>query len=134
MKKLATALSLTLITNIALCQINLTTLDPGSSRPIHGKSQTVTKSESDRPVVRLPAKPKLLRSNPYRFTAIRFLESDPWATPDDEDMAMGRNRNTVVKVRNWDPELDISDYARTRLWLARQLAIKKYLETHSTAV
>jgi hypothetical protein len=131
MKKLATALSLTLITNIALCQINLTTLDPGSSKPIHGKNRTVIKSESVRPVVRLPAKPKLLRSNPHRFTAIRLADSDPWVTPDDEMLAPAQRRYRYPDSQQDD---QVSDYVALRLWLARQLAIQKYLETHASTV
>ena len=131
MKKLATALSLTLITNIALCQINLTTLDRGSSKPIHGKNRIVIKSESVRPVVRLPAKPKLLRSNPHRFTAIRLADSDPWVTPDDEMLAPAQRRYRYPDLQQDD---QVSDYVAMRLWLARQLAIQKYLETHSSTV
>lgn len=134
MKKTATALLLILITNIALLQNSWSQVDPGSHRVSPGKSQIAIKSELVRPVVKLPPKPKLLRSNPYRFTAIRFTDADPWAVPDDEDITLDRNRIAVVKSRNWDPDLDISNYAKTRLWLARQLALKKYLETHGSAV
>lgn len=134
MKKLATALLLILMSNHILSQNIWNPPDHGSSKAIHGKSRTATKSELARPVVKLPPKLKLLRSNPHRFTAIRLADSDPWFTPDDEDMAVSRNRITVIKSRNWDQDLDISDYAKARLWLARQLALKKYLETHGSAV
>ena len=131
MKKTATALLLILITNIALLQNSWSQVDPGSHRVSPGKSQIAIKSELVRPVVRLPPKPKLLRSNPYRFTAIRLGEADPWAVPDDEDITLDRPRMTVVKQRVWDPDLDISDYAKGRLAIARALALAKHREKWS---
>lgn len=132
MKKLVTATALALIIlNTGLAHQTQPVQKIGLSKPTHGKSPTAIKSELVRPVVRLPPKPKLLRSNPHRFTAIRLGEADPWAVPDDEDITLDRPRIGVVKQRAWDPDLDISDYAKGRLAIARALALAKYREKWS---
>jgi hypothetical protein len=48
----------------------------------------------------------------------------------DDEVTFGRNRKAedFGKVVHEDPEL--SDYVKFRLWLARQLAMKKYKEVH----
>ena len=76
-------------------------------------------------------KAKLLRSNPHRFTAINFAGVNPWDAIDDEDILPQRR----YRFR-FDPEDDheITDYVRFRLWLARKLAIQKYLETRHNLV
>ena len=132
MKKLATATALTLIIlNTGIAHQMQPAQNLGSPKLIHTKNRTVTKNESVRPVVRLPAKPKLLRSNPHRFTAIRLADSDPWVTPDDEMLAPAQRRYRYPDLQQDD---QVSDYVAMRLWLARQLAIQKYLETHSSTV
>jgi len=73
---------------------------------------------------RIP-KPKLLRSNPHRFSAIRVTGADPADVVDDEDLIIGRRRDFKL-----DPaqDQDISDYAKTRLLIARVRALEKYRE------
>jgi hypothetical protein len=46
----------------------------------------------------------------------------------DDEVTFGRNRRSAEfgKVVNDD---ELSDYVKFRLWLARQLALKKYQET-----
>ena len=132
MNKLATATALTLIIlNTGLHSQAQPVQNPGLPKPMIGKIQTVTKNELVRPVVRLPAKPKLLRSNPHRFTAIRLADSDPWVTPDDEMLAPAQRRYRYPDLQQDD---QVSDYVALRLWLARQMAIQKYLETHASTV
>ena len=85
------------------------------------KSQT--KASVTKPIV-VP-KVKLFRSNPYRLTSIRIHDADPADTPDDEYLcsATARRPKLVHEV-----EEDISDYAKTRLMIARELAMKRYRE------
>lgn len=130
MKKLATATALTLIIlNTGLAHQPQAAQNPGSPKPMIGKSRTVTKKESVLRDVRLPPKPKLLRSNPYRFAAIRLTDADPWAVPDDEDMITDRHRVRVVREFDWDA--DVSDEVAVRLAVARARALAKYRETWS---
>ncbi len=75
-------------------------------------------------------KPKLLRSNPHRFTAIKLAGADPVDTVDDEDLYALWRRQWVPK---FEPDFDsddeeLSDYVKTRLLIARLLAMKKYQE------
>lgn len=80
------------------------------------------------PVVK---KPKLLRSNPHRFTAIRLANMNPADVIDDEDIIpQARHRSKL------EEEIDdkVSDYVATRLYIARILALRKYLETHDNSV
>lgn len=103
--------------------------NPGFHKVTTSKIQTATKKESGRPVVRLPPKVKLLRSNPHRFIAIRFQDVDPADAPDDEGLALQRQRRLeIITDREWDPDLDISDHAKLRLAIARALALAKYRE------
>jgi hypothetical protein len=74
-------------------------------------------------------KPKLLRSNPTRLSL--FLNSNPnWIYIDDEDILSGyRIPNGPKRNRDIDhADDDLSDYVKFRLWLARQLALRKYVE------
>jgi hypothetical protein len=78
---------------------------------------------------RLPPKPKLLRSNPNRFTSIRFQGTNPYDTPDDEFLCSSSARKP--KVQQFRPDLDddeLSDYVKTRLLIARMRALEKYQE------
>lgn len=81
---------------------------------------------------KIPRKPKLLRSNPTRFSL--YLHNSPrWFEIDDEDILTGYNASASTR-RQRDIELDdsdeddLSDYVKFRLWLARQLALKKFDE------
>ena len=81
--------------------------------------------------LRLPPKPKLLRSNPNRFTAIRLQGTNPYDAPDDEFLCSSLARKP--RVQPFQPELDddeeLSDYVKTRLLIARIRALEKYRET-----
>jgi len=78
---------------------------------------------------KLPPKPKLLRSNPHRFTAIRLANYDPYVAPDDEDLcACSARRPRVPEFEPDEDDEELSDYVKTRLLIARLLAMKKYQE------
>jgi len=76
--------------------------------------------------LRIP-KPKLLRSNPLRKSLI-FGGSDPSNTIDDEDIITGYRRRDLNKFKTFDPEDEVSDYVKFRLFLARNLALMKLQE------
>ena len=80
-----------------------------------------------KPVIK---KAKLLRSNPYRFTAIALMGQNPWLVIDDEDIIPQRKYRFKLEP---DSE-ELSDHVRFRLWLARQLALKRFVETHQHSV
>ena len=77
------------------------------------------------PVVAVPAvkKPKLLRSHPFRFTAIRLADAAPSDVPDDEDLAVDRRRELKV---DGDNQLDIDDSTKVKLAQARLRALEHY--------
>ena len=77
-------------------------------------------------------KPKLLRSNPYRLTAIRTWGLDPnKVLVDDEDIIVN-SRRIVLKVENSIDE-ELTDYLKMRLFLAREIAMSKYREIYQVA-
>lgn len=80
-----------------------------------------------KPVIK---KAKLLRSNPHRYTAIHFAGVNPWDAIDDEDILPQRRYRFELK----DDMEELSEHVRFRLWLARQLAMKKFVETHHNLV
>ncbi len=73
---------------------------------------------------------KLLRSNPFRVSSIRFQGLTPGEVLiDDEDLITSRRRPHFVKDPDLiDDDAELSDYVKTRLFLARMLAMKKYHE------
>jgi len=76
-------------------------------------------------------KPKLLRSNPHRYTAINFAGVDPWDAVDDEDIIpQPRYR---FKLEPNEPD-ELSDHVKIRLLVARTRALKKFVETHGQVV
>ena len=75
-------------------------------------------------------KPKLLRSNPHRYTAINFAGVDPWDAVDDEDI-MPQRRYRFKLEHDVD---DVSDYVKIRLLVARTRALKKFAQAQSNTV
>ena len=69
------------------------------------------------PVVK---KPKLLRSHPFRFVAIRLANAAPSDLPDDEDLAVDRRRELRVDC---DDQLDLDDQTKLKLAQARLRAL-----------
>jgi hypothetical protein len=75
-------------------------------------------------------KPKLLRSNPLRKSLILAGDDPGSILIDDEDIYVGYRKPEIVdKLKVVDVDDDLNDHVRFRLWLARQLAMKKYYET-----
>lgn len=118
---------MTMIVNSSQALIITPVHEAGQHKPILGKNQIVTKNESGHHV-KIPPKVKLLRSNPYRLTAIRFRGADPIDTPDDEYLCASNGRRLKVIHEDTKDE-KISSYAETRLLLARHFAMRKYRET-----
>jgi len=75
-------------------------------------------------------KPKLLRSNPHRFAAINFAGTNPWAVVDDEDIITQRRYRFKLEPDSGE----FSEHVLFRLWLARHLALKRFVETHGRTV
>ena len=73
-------------------------------------------------------KPKLFRSNPHRYTAIKLAGADPWQTVDDEDIMPQRRYRLELKP---DSDDELSDYVQVRLALARARAMARYRELHT---
>ena len=128
MKKLALPIILALMINSVPAMEPMPAPDLGLPKLMTGKIRTVTKSGSAHPV-RIPPKVKLLRSNPHRFTAIRLGHANPVDAPDDEYVLNTQARRPkVAPLAPWDDGEPISDYAQTRLLLARHFALKRYRE------
>ena len=74
-------------------------------------------------------KPKLLRSNPLRFSLIRLRGVDPTLlTVDDEALCCAYRRVKIVQDQPDQDDDELSDHVSIRLQLARYLAIKRYQE------
>ena len=90
---------------------------------------------ADHPVrAHLPRVPKvkLLRSNPHRFTAIRFQGTDPYDAPDDDYICGGSvRRPKVAPAQADDLDEELSDYVTVRLAVARARAMARYRELHA---
>ena len=128
MKKLVLPIILALTINSVPAMEPMPAPDLGLPKPIHGKIRTVTKSGLAHPV-RIPPKVKLLRSNPHRFTAIRLGHANPVDAPDDEYVLNTQARRPkVAPLAPWDDGEPISDYAATRLLIARHFALKRVRE------
>ena len=75
---------------------------------------------------------KLLRSNPTRFTLIRFQGTNPYDAPDDEYLCANSLRRPKIIHDQDNPDEELSDYVTTRLLIARVLALKRYREIYKT--
>ena len=47
----------------------------------------------------------------------------------DDDVTFGRNRKADQYGKIKHEDIELSDHVKFRLWLARQMALKKYQET-----
>lgn len=79
-------------------------------------------------VVKHVPKVKLFRSNPYRYNRI-YVDNQDEVTVDDEDLMSPYRREDLFKVVHLD---DVSDNARWRLFLIRQLALLKHRERYTS--
>ena len=95
--------------------------------PVHVSADHVVRLHQPR-VPRI----KLLRSNPHRFTAIRFQGTDPYDAPDDDYICGGSARRPKVTPPQVDEsDEELSDYVQVRLAVARARAMSRYRELHS---
>ena len=93
--------------------------------------KTTTKSIVTKAHRPLPPKPKLLRSNPNRFTSIRLQGTDPYDAPDDEFLCSSSARKPKVvnpEPVDADEDEELSDYVKIRLLVAHARAMQKYRE------
>ena len=104
---------------------------PAHVIPTGASARVVIKKEQDRAATRprVP-KPKLFRSNPLRKSLI-LGGTDPWDTVDDEDVIVNSYRRPIEPNTVSSDNDELSDHVRFRLWLARQLALKKFNETRA---
>jgi hypothetical protein len=73
---------------------------------------------------------KLLRSNPTRFTLIRFQGTNPYEAPDDEYLCSSTSRRPKIVHDQINTDEELSDYVTDRLLIARVLALKRYREIY----
>jgi hypothetical protein len=96
--------------------------------------RTVTRSVAGSVKIPRIAKPKLFRSNPYRAAYyVTATDPDTEIGIDDDDKMSGYRRRDLQKIHNEvaeEPD-ELSEEIRWKLFLARQLALLKYKETHS---
>ena len=79
-------------------------------------------------------KPKLLRSNPYRLTAIRIWGLDPNKVLIDDEDILVNSRRIILKIEtSLHDDEELSDYVQLRLFLAREMAMSKYREIYEPA-
>ena len=95
--------------------------------PVHVSADHVVRAHQPR-VPRI----KLLRSNPHRFTTIRFHGTDPYDAPDDDYICGGSARRPKVAPPQVDEsDEELSDYVQVRLAVARARAMQKYRQVHA---
>jgi len=75
----------------------------------------------------IPRKPKLLRSNPHHKVLLVMTDEDPNEI-DDGELAPFYRRPKLIPDHDSD---QLSDFAQTRLLIARARALAKYRETWS---
>jgi hypothetical protein len=79
-------------------------------------------------------KPKLLRSNPYRLIAIKTWGRDPNNVLIGDEDILVNSRRIILKIEiSLDDDEELTDYVKSRLHLARELAMSKYREIYKTA-
>jgi hypothetical protein len=93
--------------------------------PVHASADHVVRTHQPR-VPRI----KLLRSNPHRFTTIRFQDTDPYDAPDDDYICSGSARRPKVTPPADSADDELSEYVQVRLAVARARAMARYRELH----
>ena len=94
--------------------------------PVHVSTDSHTRAHQPR-VPRI----KILRSNPHRFTAIRFQGTNPYDAPDDDFLCSSSARRPKVAPPTDSVDDDVSDYVQVRLAVARARAMARYRELHT---
>jgi hypothetical protein len=83
------------------------------------------KARLQKPKIR---KLKLLRSNPFRLSSIIVFGLDPYNLPNDDYLIVNSlNRPSRIHENDFD-NVELDDYVKFRLFLARELALRKYKE------
>jgi hypothetical protein len=79
--------------------------------------------------------PKLLRSNPTKFSLFVLDDNDDDTGFGDEDLLTGYRRRDLDKSSKLHPlpDEELSDYVTVRLFIARAKALEKYREIYSKA-
>jgi hypothetical protein len=88
-------------------------------------SASLTQLTSTKPSVVRVAKPKLFRSNPYRYHRI-YVENNDEVTVDDEDLMSPYRREDLFKLV--DIEEDLPDYILNKLAAARKRAVELHTQ------
>lgn len=73
-------------------------------------------------------RPKLLRSNPLRYTLIHLKGKDPAKVAFDDDSIIVNGIRTVRLVDEISEDSRLSYYVKLRLFMARQLALRVWQE------
>ena len=94
------------------------------------KPTVTTKIHKPHPQIHtsIPKKPKLLRSNPLRLSAIKLLDIDPRDLPDDEDLITSPVHRQKLAKKAWDDDTELSPEITVRLAVARARAMQRYRE------
>ena len=122
---------------ILLMTLSLTSMSQtGAKKPTVSVTQVKTVTRNGLAPAKIPriSKPKLFRSNPHRAAYyVTATDPDTEIGIDDDDKMSGYRRRDLQKIHNdadSDPD-ELSEEIRWKLFLARQLALLKYKETHS---
>ena len=94
--------------------------------PVHVSADHSVRSHQPR-VPRI----KLLRSNPHRFTTIRFQDTDPYDAPDDDYICSSSARRPKLAPSADSVDDELSEYVQVRLAVARARAMARYRELHT---
>jgi len=73
-------------------------------------------------------KTQLQLKRPHQQPSNNTIDDNDNVVVDDE-VTFGRNRKAEQFGQIIHEDVELSDYVKFRLWLARQLALKKYQET-----
>lgn len=104
---------------IALVLISFACAVGAAEPPSTGTASVVKKT--------IPRKPKLLRSNPHHKVLLVMTDEDPNEI-DDGELAPFYRRPKLIPEHDSN---ELSDFAQTRLLIARARALAKYRETWS---
>lgn len=105
-------------------------------KPIVIETQVRTAIKKEQALVkssRIP-KPKLFRSNPYRIVHYSLMDDQDDVFVNDEDIYTGYRREDLIKIKSEptkdDPDGDITEEIRWKLFLARTAAMIRYHQIH----
>lgn len=138
MKRLLVVSIAMILTGTSLASIS-TSEKESFGKPSITASSAKTVTRNAQAIVKLPRipKPKLLRSNPHRAAYFIFADDNDDIEISDDDKITGYRKRDLQKVKasptQDDPEGEITDNIRWRLFLARQAALLKYREVSESS-